>query len=458
MKSRRSFTLGGIVLIAGIALVAGLGYWWLIARSDVSEIKASANPEPGAWPAVTASANDWPWWRGPSMNGEAAGTAPPINWSASKNIKWKSEVPGRGHASPILWGDHVFLLSADEAAQKIILCAYQRSNGHPRWQKTIHQGGLPIKHAKNSFASSTPACDGKHVYSVIATNAVVLVTACTLEGQIAWQTEAGPFISENGFGSSPLLWGPYFIVAADSSPLSLRRISNSPSFLAALDRRTGKIAWRVRRALGHSYGTPIIANLAGREQLLLGGPEAVVSYNPVNGEEYWRYPWSASRTTNTIAALGDRLVVTTTLPTRQTICLRGDGSGTLDPSSLLWKSERYVCEVPSPMIRKERVFLLEDNGIASCLSSQDGHLLWKGRLGSGESISASPVVHGIAIYASAESGKTYVFEDGPAFKLLATNDLGEEQMATPALAGGEIYIRTAHHLWCISEQKADGKP
>lgn len=449
---KRSRVLLKIAFLTAIFILfaAGIGWWWLN-RHTVSEIKPSALPDDHAWPAMQFSENDWPCWRGPLGNGESPGPPPPQNWSATTNIKWKREVPGRGHASPIICDHAVYLFTADEEKQQLSLLAYDRDSGQDRWQTIFHTGGFPIKHPKNSHASSTPICDGKHIYCVAAVNDSLQVTAVTVDGKVAWQTEAGPFISENGYGPSPVLWGPYVLVVGDSSPLAMRRVAQSPSFVSALDRHTGAIAWRVKRPLGHSYGSPVILKSETGDQLLLAGPEAIISYNPLNGNERWRYQWPASRVLNTIVTLPDRMIAITSLPSRLTICLKTSGNGQLGEQDVIWKSERYVCDVPTPLLHSERLYLVDDGGIITTLAAGDGKLLWKGRLGSGTAVSASPVIHGNHIYAAAEGGKTFVFEDGSAFKLLATNDLGEEQIATPAIAGGNMFIRTSKHVWCIAE-------
>ena len=434
-----------------VLMMGGIVSWWWLNRLTVSEINAPSQMDAQAWPGVQFAENDWPCWRGSLGNGEAGGPDPVVKWSATENIKWCKETPGRGHASPVIIGKQVFLFTADEEKQELSLLAYDRSTGEEKWCTLLHTGGFPIKHNKNSHASSTPVCDGTHVYCVAAANDGVLVTACTTEGKVAWQTVAGPFLSENGYGPSPVIWGPYVIVVGDSSPLAMRRIAQSPSFVAALDRRTGTIIWRMKRPLGHSYGTPTILKSTAGDQLLLGGSEAIISYDPKNGSEKWRYAWPGSRVLNTIVTLPGQMLATTSLPSRLTVCLKTTGRGLLGESDVLWKSERYGCDVPTPLMRPERLYLVDDGGIVTCLASNDGKLLWKGRLGSGSAISASPVVHGKHIYVSSENGKTFVFEEGPSFKLLSTNDLGEEQIASPAIAGGDIFIRTSKHLWCIGD-------
>lgn len=452
MQTRR-LTILKSGLITSILIILCTVIWWWSRQFVNLEIKAPAAADVQGWPAPELHADDWPWWRGPTGDGHAQGDSSPLLWSTTKNIKWKVPIPGRGHASPILYGTQVFILTADEEQHLIHMLSYERTTGQELWRMKLHEGSLPIKHLKNSYASSTPACDGKHIYSAIAIDKGILVSAISLKGELAWQTLAGPFISENGYGSSVVVWGPYIIVAGDSSPLQLRRLSSSPSFLAALDRRNGTIAWRVQRPLGHSYGTPVLACHDNQTQIILAGPEAVISYDPANGRERWRFPWVASRTSNTPVISENRVLVTSTLPLRQLLCLRLDQRGKLSEQDILWKSDRNMCDVPSPIVIDDHLYLFEDNGVVKCMKINDGNVIWRGRLGSGEAISASPICHGPHIFAFAESGKTYVYQHGDTLRLMATNDLEEEQMATPALAGGELYIRTRHHLWCISEQK-----
>ena len=208
----------------------------------------------------------------------AAPTAPrhPLPGAKARTVVWQADVPGRGHATPSIWGEQVFVATADEGQQTKSLLCYDRPSGALVWNREIHRSGFMHIHSKNSQASATPACDGRHVYCAFMVNEGIWLNAVDLAGQIAWQQKAGDFRSKHGYGSSPLIYKSLVIVAADN---------DGGGFLAALHSESGKIAWKIPRERSASFGTPVLANVAGREQLLLSGQSSVISYNPVTGEE-----------------------------------------------------------------------------------------------------------------------------------------------------------------------------
>ncbi len=189
----------------------------------------------GTSPVLTVAPGDWPWWWGPDRNATGEEQDVPTEWSVTDNVLWTAEVQGRGHSSPCVWGQQVFLTTADEASEQQRLLCYDRDTGQQRWNQVVHEGGLMRMHNKNSHASATPACDGQHVYTVFINGEALKVTAFDLDGELVWQKDAGPFKAEHGYGSSPVIYGSLVIVLGDNL---------SGSFIAALDRETGEIAWR----------------------------------------------------------------------------------------------------------------------------------------------------------------------------------------------------------------------
>ena len=260
-------------------------------RLPVEEVRPLQSVIDETWePATPPADTDWPSWRGTKGDGKAIGTAP-TKWSPKENIAWSVEVPGKGHSSPILWQGKLFLASADVRAETLSLLCYDRQDGEPKWTCVLHQGGIMHAHDKNTHASATPACDGQKIYWAGMVSGGIWVSAVDLDGKIAWQTEAGPFQSKHGYGSSPVLYKNLVIVAGDS---------DGPGFLAALDKQTGKIAWRVQRGNVASFGTPVIAEVAGKTQLLLSGQSKMTSYDPATGDELWQSAGPASVTANTV--------------------------------------------------------------------------------------------------------------------------------------------------------------
>ena len=388
---------------------------------------------------VVVSPDDWPWWRGPSYNNIAEGEPPATHWSQDENIVWKTPVPGLGHGSPIVAGKRIFLLTADDLKETMSLVCFYRESGQLLWETELHRGGLMHKSLKNSYASSTPACDGQRVFATFITRGGLWLTATDLDGEILWQKLVAPFQSEHGYASCPLIYRSLVIVAGDNL---------EPSFLTALDRRTGETVWQVPRHQGGSYGSPVVATLAGNEQLLLSGQGFVTSYNPSDGQTLWSSQAMSPSMIGTIAWHND-FVFATSL--HGTVCIRADGVGDVSHSHVAWAS-RVKANVPSPLVVEDRLIVVQDDGIVSCLSVRSGEQHWKKRLGG--NISASPVLAGEYVYVPNEEGRTFVFKAAADFELVAENDLGDSSFASPVICGGRIYLRTEQHLFCIGKTKA----
>jgi outer membrane protein assembly factor BamB len=390
--------------------------------------------------------NDWPWWRGPTANGRSQDRKAPTTWSTRDHVVWKSKVPGRGHSSPIVCGNRIFLTSADEAARQQLVLAFDRKTGKPLWSRVAHRGGFMRKYPKNSHASATPACDGKRVYSVFINNGGLHVIATDLDGNSVWQKEAGAFRSEHGYGSSPVFFKSLVIVNGDSL---------EGSFIAALSREDGKIVWRTKRkTTGRhgSYATPVIAKLAGKPQLIMTGMGEVSSYNPETGKLIWSCSGPAEVTACT-AACGDGLVFATGgFPEKNLLAIRADGVGDVTESHVVWRTGKGVTYVPSPLYYDGYLYVVNDAGVATCFDSKTGKPIWTGRLAG--SFSSSPVLVGPLLYVVSETGRTYVLKTGPKMEVIATNDLDGRVLATPTVCGGQIFLRTESHLYCIGNGSA----
>ena len=435
-----------LALISGVGLaVAGaLTFGWL-RWTGVREI-APVAARGSAWPAPQPAADDWPWWRGTLANNLAGSAQPPTTWSVSENVVWQVDVPGRGHASPTVWGERIFVATADDAAQTQSLLCYDRATGDKRWDVVIRQGGFQETHQKNSHASPTPACDGRHVYTVFPAAGSIWVTATDLDGKQVWQTEAGPFVGKFGYGSAPAIHGSLVIVAGDNRGSKLAKFRET-SFLAALDRQTGAIAWRIHRPNENSCGTPIVAHVAGRDQLLLAGFKEVCGYNPLDGAELWRCRWKGDRTAGTVV-YGPRLVYASATSKQQDlIAIAADGSGDVSDKGVAWRHPKGAADVPTPLLYDGLLYVVTDNGVAICYDAETGSEIWKQRLGG--DFSSSPVLAGGNIYVANEAGVTYVFRPGRTYAAVAENDLADGMFATPAFCGDRIYARTLHRLWSL---------
>lgn len=394
-----------------------------------------------------ADPHDWPVWRGPRADGMAGSDRPPLRWSPSESIVWRVSVPGRGHASPVVCGDRVFLATADEESRVQSVLCHDRATGTRLWQTTVHQGRFGEKHEKNTHASATPACDGRRLYAVFAVDDAVWVSAVDLDGRLVWQRRIAPFVSQFGFGSSPVLFGRLVIVAAESAVLGPMRRLQKTSCLAALDQETGTIVWRILRPDATSCGTPIVGHVAGRWQLLLAGPTAVASYDPSTSAELWRFRWQAQRTANTVAFDDRHVFASAVLPDKELVCIRADGSGDVTDSHAVWTSKRGVPDVPSLLRDGTTLFTIEDGGVMNAFQADSGKLLQKRRLPG--TFSASPIACAGHLFACNEEGTTYVLGLQAPWEILAENPLGEAILATPAISREEIFIRTDTSLVCI---------
>ncbi len=396
-------------------------------------------------PAAKFETADWPWWRGPRRDGVAEGPAAPVKWSATENVVWKADVPGRGHASPTVVGGKVFLLTADEQKETQSVVCYDRETGKQLWLTGIHQGGLESEvHRKNTQASATAACDGERVLSAFLNGGAVWVTALDLDGKQLWQTKVGEFDSNFGYSPSPVIYKSLVIVAGDNQ---------GGGFLAALHRKTGKVRWRKSRPAVATYATPVVARVAGGDQLLISGGDQVSSYNPDTGEPIWSCEGTTRSTVGTIAFAGDVVFASAGYPKSEIIAVRADGS-----KRVVWRNDRKLY-VPSLLHHDGYLYAVNDNGIGYCWNANSGKEEWKARIGG--DFSASPVLSGGNIYVSNERGKTFVFKATPSrYEPVSENQLGDEAFASPVICGGQIFLRVADSssgsrremLYCIGSR------
>ena len=390
-------------------------------------VDPSNPPEPLSLPSVGES--DWPWWRGLNRNGTAVGEQPPVEWDEDKNIVWKAAVPGRGHSSPTIVADRVFLTTADERQQVQSVVCYDRETGERLWKSDIHKGNFPSAgNHESSHASCTVACDGERVFAVFFNKGAIGVTALDLDGRQLWQTDVGPFLPQFGYAPSPAIHESLLIVAADS-------VENG--YLAALHRKSGQIVWRKSRPGFFSFSSPVVVPVAGRDQLLISGCKLVAGYDPNTGEQLWSCPGTAETTCGTAVFEDDLVFAGGGHPERDTLCVRADGS-----AEVLWRTRRKAY-VPSMLVYEGHVYAIDGElGIVYCWKSETGELKWRTRLT--PAFRASPILAGDNIYAPNRGGTTFVFKANPQeYESVAQSQLGDEIYATPSICGGRIYLRAA---------------
>ncbi len=410
---------------------------------------ALASQLPAAEPSkIAVTATDWPWWRGLTRDGVATPDQKvPLEWSKDKNVLWEATIPGRGHGSPIVVGDRVFLATANQEAETQSLLCFDRKTGKQLWQTQVHKGNFAKGgNAKSSHASSSPACDGERVYINFLNAGAVYATAIDLNGKKVWQTKVTDYVLHQGFGSSPAIIGPLLLVTADNK-------GEDTGLLAGLDRETGKVVWSRKRPKAPNYASPIIVKVAGKEQLVVTGCDLVTSLDPLSGKENWEVKGSTTECVTSTVTDGKHVFVSGGYPKNHVAAFKIDGSG------LAWENKSRVY-VPSMLVRDGHLYAVMDEGNAVCWKSDTGAELWKGRLAG--TFSASPVLVGEHILATNEAGRTFVFKATPKeFETVAENRLGDEVYATPAVCGGSIFMRVAvkekgareERLYCLGAGK-----
>jgi outer membrane protein assembly factor BamB len=392
--------------------------------------------------STPSSAEDWPAWRGPRGDGTSLEQSIPTTWSAENNIAWKVEVPGTGHASPIVWGDRIFLASCREATQERLLLCFDRLTGKLLWEQLVLQSPLEDKHQLNSFASSTPATDGQRIYVTFLDRAEMVVAAYDFSGHQEWLVRPGGFSSKHGYCSCPVLFENRVIVNGDH---------DGDAYLVALDRETGKTLWKVdRENKTRSYVTPLIREIDGRTQMILSGSKCVASYDPHDGSRHWIIDGPTEQFVASVVYNGKLLFLTAGFPEWHMLAIRPDGHGNVTDTHIAWRTQKGAGYVPSPIAAGEYFLNISDGGVASCFEADTGKRLWMERIGT--HFSSSLVSAGGLVYFTSDEGNTTVIRPGPKKEVVAENKLGEYCYASPAISQGQIYFRGEKHLYAIGKK------
>lgn len=400
---------------------------------------------------------NWPGWRGPRGDGIANETNLPTQWSATENIAWKAPIPGRGHSSPIVWGDRVFLTACHEDQGKHALLCLDRKTGQILWERQQEQKLQKAIHQQNSHASSTPATDGKRVFVTFHDTPHFVACCYDFDGNLLWKKSPGDFYSRHGFCSAPLLHKNLVILNGDQdSPngrenQALRKQGIAyDSYLVALDQATGEERWRTKRPHNiRSYTPPLVFDMAGKKQLVLSGSLSVASYEPDTGKPIWivdKVP--TEQYVSSLVYANNLLFLTYGFPKKGYMAIKPDGQGDVTNSHVVYNFERQGGYVPSPIAHGGYFYFVNDEGIASCVEATTGKSQWKERLG--KKHHASPISAAGRLYFTDDDGITYVLQPGPEkCDILRKNPLNEECYASPAVSRGNLFIRTLHHLWCV---------
>jgi len=428
---------------------------------------------PGALAAsddVGRADHNWPQWRGPLATGVAPFADPPVNWSETQNVRWKVEMPGRGHSTPVIWGDRIFLTTAISygdpvpplagqrpgshdnnqlvKGQELIVMALSRRDGKILWQRTVHKD-IPHEggHQTGSFASHSPVTDGECVYAYFGSAGLYCLDVNN--GEVKWTTSFGQMktLHGHGEGNSPALDGDTLLVNWDQE---------GPSFLAALDKRTGKERWRAERDEVTSWSTPIVVELAGKKQVIVRATHRIRGYDFETGAPLWE---CGGMSTNVVASpvSADGMVYAgSSYEKRAMVGIRlegakGDITGT---SQVVWSRHHDTPYVPSPLLYDDKLYFLKHyQGALSCLTAKSGETLYAAqRLPEIYDVYASLVGAAGRVYVTSREGTTIVIKHGAEPKVLATNQLDDSFSASPALVDGEFYLRGEKFLYCIAKE------
>jgi outer membrane protein assembly factor BamB len=387
-------------------------------------------------------AQDWPEFRGPTGQGHSDARGLPLTWAEDINVRWKVLIPGKGWSSPVIQGQRIWLTTSitEGKEQSLRAICLDRITGDILQNIEVFRLKVPGQiNTKNSFASPTPVLEGDRIYLHFG----AFGTACiTQSGEIIWKIRLEYDNGQHGPGGSPVLYDDLLIVSCDGRDVQ---------YVAALDKRTGSIRWKKSRRGYQAYSTPLVVRLPAGDQVISPGAFRAIAYEPRTGKEIWSIRYGDGFSNVPRPVYGNGLVyICTGFQQPSLLAVRVDGHGDVTGSHVEWSLNRGVSLTPSPLLVGEELYLISDDGIASCVDARTGKEYWRSRLEGG--YSASPVYADGRIYLLSEDGETAVIAPGKQFKLLATNRLeGGQTLASMAVADGTIFIRTAAYLYCIGK-------
>lgn len=399
---------------------------------------------------ATAQPDAWPDYRGPTHDGQAPRAAEvPLRWSETENVVWKTAIPGRGWSSPVVRGTRVWMTTATEEGRRLVAVAVHPATGRIVHERVVFEVEEPGPLSKlNSHASPSPVIDEERVYVHFGTDGTACLDAES--GETLWRRRDLNCTHLVGAGSSPLLVGDLLLLQFDGS---------DAQFVVALDKDTGETRWRRERSVDFgelppnqrkAFSTPVLAEGAARPQLITSAAQAAYAYDPSSGEELWRVRYKGFNiASRPLTAPGMVFLNTGSNPPRL-LAVRTDGEGDVTDDNVAWTCRQSVPMIPSPVAVGERLFMVNDGGIASCLDANTGETLWRHRIG-GEH-AASPVVASGRVYFFDREGRTVVIEPDDEYDELAVNQLASGFMASPAILGDAFLLRTTTHLYRIEER------
>jgi len=397
---------------------------------------------------ITASAADiWPQWRGPGGQGHSDATGVPLTWSEKENVKWKSPDPGEGWSSPVIADDIIWMTTSQNNGKSLRAVCFGLTDGKQIHDVEVFAVEAPeFKHKLNSYASPSPLLEEGKLYVYFGTYGTACLDAKT--GKKLWENRELKIDHENGPGSTPMIFKDKILICCDGRDLQ---------FQAALDKATGKVLWKTPRSqpitkgkdMKKAYGTPLVIQVGGKDQVIATAAEAVYAYDVETGKELWyvKYP-GFSNVPRPVYGQG-LLYICTGFGRPEIWAIKPEGSGDLSASNVVWRVKIQAPAQPSPVLIGERVYMVSDTGTATCMDAKTGKEIWKQLLG-GE-FSSSPLFVDGRIYFFDRLGLCTVIEPGDTFKVLAKNTLEDGFMASAAVAGKALILRTKKNLYRIEK-------
>jgi outer membrane protein assembly factor BamB len=391
---------------------------------------------------------NWPQFRGPRGAGHAGGAAPPIRWSETENIRWKTPIHGKGWSSPVIWDHQIWLTTATPDGHELFAVCVERASGRIVHDLKVFDIPKPSYcHPFNSYASPTPAIEEGRVYVHFGSAG----TAClaTATGKPRWTRQDLPCDHYRGPGSSPVIYKNLLLIDFDGV---------DQQYIVALDKATGKTVWKRNRDIDYqtdngdykkAYATPTMVEVEGKAEVISPGAAATFAYDPQTGQELWRVRHGGMNVAAPPQFGQGKLFLCTGDGGLGLLAVRPDGRGDVTATHIVWTCRRGIPSRCSPLLIGDLLYLVNERGIASCLEAATGHLVWQQRL-DGE-FSASPICAGGAIYFCNQDGKSFVMAPGRVSKVLAVNRLDDGCMASPAAADGALFLRTKTHLYRIQQ-------
>ena len=401
------------------------------------------------------AADNWPEFRGPTGDGHADKADLPVTFGDGNHIKWKTPIHGKAWSSPVIWGSQVWLTTANEEGTELGVVTVDKDSGKIlRDDLLFHVATPQFCHKFNSYASPTPAIEEGRIYVTFGSPG----TACldTKTGKKLWERTDFVCNHYRGAGSSPIIWQNLLIMNFDGS---------DNQFIVALDKATGKTVWETKRSTDYgdldatgkvkdegdyrkAFATPHVYMQGNQPILLSSGAKAHYAYDPRTGKEIWRFDEREAHSAATRPVIGDGVAyIPAGFGKAGLLVIKLGGSGVLSENDLAWRMKKASPNKPSVTLVGDLLFTVNDGGIATCLETKTGNVVWSERLGG--NFSASPIFAGGRLYAGNEEGKFYVFNAGREFKVLAENQFPDGFMASPAVSGKALFLRTKTTLYCI---------